>query len=77
MLNRKEYLASVGKSGTPEYGVAELADKTNGIYNLEEHGGMHQDSPRVTYQGWLILLKNIFVLLVLESDGGSRSADGH
>ena len=53
MLNRKEYLASVGKSGTPEYGVAELADKTNGIYNLEEHGGMHQDSPRVTYQGWL------------------------
>ncbi len=69
MLNRKEYLASVGKSGTPEYGVAELADKTNGIYNLEEHGGMHQDSPRVTYQGWLFK-KIIWFLLVLESYGG-------
>ncbi len=39
----------MGQTQTDAYKVALLAEKTNGIYDPIEHGGIHKDSPKVCY----------------------------
>ncbi len=46
-LNRKEYLELTGQQDTINYKVAELAERTGGIYSLMKHQGLHKGSAKV------------------------------
>ena len=48
--HRKEYLAAFGLQNTTKYQVALLAERTGGIYDPEEHGGIHRDAIKVNRQ---------------------------
>ncbi len=51
LVHRKDYLASIGKTETDLYRVAELAERTGGVYNPEEHRGYHREAPKVCVGG--------------------------
>ncbi len=36
-----------GQTNTTRYKVALLAERTGGIYNIEEHRGLHRDTAKV------------------------------
>ncbi len=48
MLNcSRSYLEAFGLQGTPLHRIALLAERMDGIYDLETHGGIHKEAPKV------------------------------
>ncbi len=39
----------MGLSGTARHRVSILAEKYDGIYKLEDHGGFHREAPKATH----------------------------
>ncbi len=46
VVSRKEYLEAAGFAGTFKHRISILADKFNGVYDLQEHKGLHREAPK-------------------------------